>query len=367
MGWESYTPRGKIYWLKQLCERSFLDKLLGRKIEPNDAWIKSMFTCTTCARCETYCHVDIKFSEYWDEVKEWMIENGYGPLENHKMMWDSIQERHNPLGPDKPHESRDEWVRDELTPKPKADIIFYPGCVTSYNLFQLQLSILKVLNTAKVDFTTLGKDEWCCGAIQQMTGQVGKFEALAQHNVEAIEQREATRVVTGCPGCYRTLNKYSKYVGKLNFEVIHTSEFFAELIDEGKLEFKKGFKNKKVTYHDPCELGRLSGIYEPPRKIIESIPDIEFEELPHNKKDSKCCGAGGALKAIDEPLTNKIGARKVDSVIELGGVDAVITGCPNCQDHIGVAIQDKKDYYKTQGEKFKMKIMDVADLVAKVI
>ncbi|UCE73736.1 MAG: (Fe-S)-binding protein [Methanomassiliicoccales archaeon] len=371
-GWESLTPRGKVYWLKQLSSKGLLDRILRRKIEITDEWMQKMFTCTLCCRCESLCQVDIEFHEFWEEARKWLVENDYGPPQAAKDMYKNIENKEfkNPFM--EPLSKRDEWYRDDYKLPSQAEVVFFPGCMTSFYEYQVLLSMMKVLTKTGVDFTTLGTDEMCCGAINAMTGQFDNFKQIAKHNVDQIEKRKASTVVTGCPGCLRALKKYKKYVGKLNFEVVHTTELIARLINEGKLEFSKEFKKKNLplVYHDPCELGRISelegrGIFDEPRTILNSVPGVDsILEYNNNRMDSVCCGGGGGLKAVDYDLTTKITARKVDEAIELGA-KTIISSCPNCKAQISVGVEAKKEELKAKGEKFKMKVMDIADVVAK--
>jgi heterodisulfide reductase subunit D len=373
-GWESLTPRGKVYWLKQLQSKSFLDKLMRRKIEPNEEWMKRLFSCTLCSRCETICHVEIPFHEFWEEARKWIAENDYGPPQAAKDMYKSIANKEfgNPFM--EPTAKRDEWYKDDYKLPDKAEVVYFPGCMTSFYEYQTLLNTLKVFTKIGVDFTTLGADEKCCGAINVMTGQVTNFKEIAKHNVGQIEKRGAKTVVTGCPGCLRGIKKYAKQVGKLSFEVIHTTELLNRLINEEKIEFKKDFKkkNQPVVYHDPCELGRVSelegkGIFDEPRNILAHIPGMEeILEFPTNKMDSVCCGGGGGLKAVDYDLTTQITARKIDEAVKLGA-KTIASSCPNCKSQMSIGVEVKKDEMKAKGEKFKMNVMDIVDIVAKCV
>ncbi len=373
-GWESLTPRGKVFWLKQLQSKSLLDKILGRRIEPDPEWMKRLFSCTLCSRCETICHVEIPFHEFWEEAREWIVENGYGPPQAAVDMYDSIANKEfgNPFK--EPTTKRDEWYKDDYKLPDKAEIVYFPGCMTSFYEYQLLLNTMKTFKKLDLDFTTLGTDEKCCGAINVMTGQVENFKQIAQHNVGMIEKRGAKTVVTGCPGCLRGIKKYAKHVGKLGFEVIHTTELINRMINEGQIEFSKEFKNKNlpIVYHDPCELGRVSqlegrGIFDEPRNILANIPGIEeVMEFPTNRMDSVCCGGGGGLKAVDYDLTTNITARKVDEAVKLEA-KTIASACPNCKSQISIGVEAKKEEMKAKGEKFKMNVMDIMDIVAKAM
>lgn len=373
-GFESFTPRGKVYWLKQMSDIGLIDKILGRKIEPTEEWIKAMYSCTLCARCETECHVNIKFHEFWEEAKNWMVRHGYGPPQAPKDMYKYIAspEYRNPFM--EKNESRNEWYREDYNLPDKAEVLYFPGCMTSFYEYSLLLNHFKIMTKVGVDFTTLGTDEMCCGMINIFTGQPDNFKEIAEHNVTQIKKREPKIVVSNCPGCVRGLIKYKKFVD-YDFEVLHIIELYARLIKEGKFEFKKEFNPKglPIAYHDPCELGRIReiesgrGIYDEPRFVLKSIPGIdEVLEFPTNRYNSYCCGGGGGLKAVDYDLSAQITQRKIDEAIKMG-VNTIASCCPNCKAQISIAIDDRKEQWKKEGKKFKMKMVDIADILAKVV
>jgi heterodisulfide reductase subunit D len=382
-GWESLTPRGKVYLLKHLISKdSVLDKILGKKITDFltsrgeislEEAMDKIYTCTLCSRCETICHVDIDFHEYWEEIRKWMVENKILPPKNTIDMYNNIANKDfkNPFM--EPSSKRDEWYRDEYKLPEKADIVYFIGCVTSYHEYQTLLNTLKILTNAKINFTTLGADEMCCGAINTMSGQWDNFEDIAEYNLKQIKKRGATTVITGCPGCYRALKKYKK-ISNFKFELLHTTELIAKAIEEGKIKFSKEFneKNLPIVYHDPCELGRISeyegrGIFDAPRYILKNIPGInEILEFPNNRMDSICCGGGGGLKAVNYDLTTDITIRKVEEAYNMGA-KTIVSACPNCKNSMGNAIKIKKEQMKEKEQSFKMKAMDVLDIAAKSI
>jgi heterodisulfide reductase subunit D len=382
-GWESLTPRGKVYLLKHLIAKdSIFDKILGKKITDlltgrgkislEEAMTK-IFTCTLCYRCETICQVDINFHEYWEKIRKWIVENDIRPPQNTIDMYNSIANEgyKNPFM--EPSPKRDEWYRDDYKFPEKADIIYFIGCMTSYHEYQVLLNTLKVFTSAGLNFTTLGTDEMCCGAINIMSGQWDNFKNIAENNVRQIKKRGARYVVTGCPACYRTLKKYNEFVD-CNFKVFHTTEIVAGLIKAGKLKFTKKFneKNLPIVYHDPCELGRISdyegkGIFEAPRYILKNIPGIDnVLEFQNNRMDSICCGGGGGLKALNYDLTMDITLRKIDEAIKLGA-KTIVTACPNCKAQMSDGVKVKKEKMINSEENFKMKVMDILDVVAKAL
>lgn len=375
IGWESVAPRGKVYWLKKINSSSWLDRLFGRKFEADNEWMKKLFTCTLCGRCEAVCHTDIEFHEFWEHTRKYFVEHGLKPPGGSMDMYNSIfdEKFNNPF--QEPVEKRDEWYKDDYPMPKKADMVFFIGCMTSYHEYKLLLNVMKVFTAGGVNFTTLGCDEKCCGAINLMTGQFNRFDELAKHNIREVRKRGATKIVSGCPGCYRGLKRYEEYIDKFDLEVLHTTEVIADLIHKNKLEFKKEFKakNTPLVYHDPCELGRISDfeghpIYEDPRFILESIPGLgKVMEFPTNKRHSVCCGGGGGLKAVDYDLSAKITLTKIDDAIDIGA-NSIASACPNCLGQITVGTKMKKEEIAAEGGgKFKMNVFDIADIVAKAL
>jgi heterodisulfide reductase subunit D len=375
VGWESVAPRGKVYWLKRITKKSWLDRFFGRRLEPDDEWMKTLYTCTLCGRCEAVCHTDIKFTEFWEDTRRYLVEQGLTPPGGSIDMYKSIFDTkfNNPFM--EPFDKRDEWYKDDYQLPKEADYVYFIGCMTSYHEYKLLLNVMKVFTKGGLNFTTMGIDEKCCGAINLMTGQFKKFDELARHNVNEMLKRKATKIVTGCPGCLRGVKRYAEYVDKFDFEVLHTTEVLADLIHKDKIEMKKDFKekNKPLVYHDPCELGRVSDfeghpIYEEPRFILESVPNVgKVIEFPSCKRHSYCCGGGGGLKAVDYDLSAKITLKKIDDAIDVGA-SSIASACPNCLGQITVGTKMKKDEIAAEGGgKFKMNVFDVFDVVAKSI
>ncbi|MEW5759759.1 MAG: (Fe-S)-binding protein [Candidatus Thermoplasmatota archaeon] len=360
IGWESSSPRGKVYWLKQYMQNSPMDFFLGKK-EINKEFVRRMYQCTMCGRCAEVCHVEIKFSEYWEDIREWLASTA-NPPENHAMMHKSILSVHNPFN--EAFEKRTEWCSEYKSKN--AELVFFTGCVISYQLFKLGTTILKILEKCGIEFSVLGGREWCCGNPLALTGQTDILWELGEHNISAIEGMGAKRIVTPCPGCYKTFkNTYPKKVGKPGFEVLHISQLLKEIIDENKLSFKKEFKGN-VIYHDPCELGRLCGIYEEPRKVLENIPGLKLIEFSSNRRLSNCCGAGGALKAIENELSLKIAEKKINEAIE-NSADYIASSCPSCRFNLNQAAIAKKKEEKERGKTIKLDVLDICEIVGRLV
>ncbi|MGC9187637.1 MAG: (Fe-S)-binding protein, partial [Fervidicoccaceae archaeon] len=225
----------------------------------------------------------------------------------------------------------------------KAKIVYFVGCVSSYmNCFiSIPRSFVHIMEKLNLEYTLLGAEERCCGTPLFSTGGHEKAEKLARHNVKKIEELGAETVVTTCAGCYRAFKKmYPKIMNEeLPFEVLHSSELLSELIEDGRLKFKS--VDRVATYHDPCELGRrmgAEGVYEAPRKVIESIPGLKFIELPKMKVNSTCCGGCGMLKLTNPDLALKMAFKKLEEARGVGA-NVIVSGCASCKLNVTDAVR----------------------------
>jgi heterodisulfide reductase subunit D len=230
--------------------------------------------------------------------------------------------------------NRDKWVPQNVKLSTEPEILYFVGCTESYRRQEIAQATVKILKKANVKFTILGTMEQCCGSPLLRTGQsdIVKQELIPQ-NIEMMEKVGVEEVVTACAGCDQTLtNDYPMVAGKLPFKVLHISQYIERLIREGKIEFKKSVA-KKVTYHDPCHLGRHIGVFEAPRKVMDAIPGLELIEMPRNRMGSRCCGAGGGFKIAFNDTATIIGAKRVREANETEA-DVIITTCPFCKTNL---------------------------------
>jgi heterodisulfide reductase subunit D len=325
--WESVTPRGKIFYLSQISKRSPMDTLLGRKVKVDDEFVEALFRCTGCAQCETVCHVNIEFADFWEKVREWVVDQGKGPLPVHSKLAKSIRENKNPYN--EPMDKRGEWWPSEIPRYSVPDVIFFAGCTGSYRMQRITKAGAIVLHRGGVKLDILGGDEWCCTSPALRTGQTDLTTEFAQHTIRAVEIRGAKAMVMTCAGCYKTTSTdYGKYFSNPTFPVYHFTQFVMKLIKEKKLKFTKEIK-AKVTYHDPCHLGRHGGVFDEPREVLKKVPGIELVEMPRNRMGSRCCGAGGGFKSAFGDLAVNIAAERVKEAVATGA-DILVTTCPFC-------------------------------------
>ncbi|MEE9151912.1 MAG: heterodisulfide reductase-related iron-sulfur binding cluster [Thermoplasmata archaeon] len=235
-------------------------------------------------------------------------------------------------------------------------ITYFPGCMATYRAKDIAKGTIELLKKGGVEFKLLGADEWCCGSVLLRTGNVELARKIAEHNIQAFKKAGTTQVLTSCAGCYRTLKKdYEEMFGKQDFEVIHIVDFLEGLIDEGKLKFPR--VEMKVTYHDPCHLGRHSDIYEAPRRILSSIQGLELLEMARNRKDARCCGAGGGVRAAFAELADQMADERLGEAEETGA-EVLTSACPFCTFAL-------RDAAKRKGSKIR--VLDLPELLVEIL
>jgi len=330
---EEIDPRGKIQAFKSFIRSQYglWAKIFGPKKldeEKLKKFSEMVYRCTLCGECSVSCPVSIDAKHLWTALRETLVEMGHFP-EAAKRMKANVLKAHNVSGDE--NEERTEWLEflDELPDhqykKEKAEVAFFVGCVASFFplVQKIPLAFVEILNKAEIDFTLLGGEEWCCGFPLIGAGMKKEAEVLIQHNLEIVKEKGVKRVAFACPSCYHTwMEEY-----KTDVEIFHSTQFIKKLIDERKITFKE--KKIKVTYHDPCDLGRASGVYEAPREILRAIPGVELIEMENNREQCKCCGGGGNLEMVDPDLSAALAQAKIDE-IQATGADTVITACQQC-------------------------------------
>lgn len=239
-----------------------------------------------------------------------------------------------------------------------ADILFWVGCSGSFDdrAKKITKAIVKILNHCNVKFAVLGTEESCTGDPAKRAGNEFTFQMQAMMNIQVLDGYEVKRIVTGCPHCFNTLkNEYPELGG--NYEVIHHTQLIQDLINTGKLTIEGGvFKGKKITFHDPCYLGRANDVYEAPRELIAKL-DAELVEMKRCKTNGLCCGAGGAQMFKEaEKGTKEINVERTEDAIETSA-EIIATGCPFCN----TMMTDGVKNFNKEGE---IKVLDVAELIA---
>jgi len=348
-GWESQSPRGKWTYLKMVLE--------GEETW-NQKSVNTFMSCTTCEMCNHTCQLDLPNEDSWLTLRGELIDNRkfhtFPPFE---IMVNTMRQQGNIWGDYA--KNRDGWMTDEIRDyiKDKADYAFFPGCTSSFVEQDVAQSTALILKEAGVEFSYIGKEEQCCGIPMLVAGRWEVFDETAAKNIEAMKKLGATTIITTCPACWLIWEIYYRQWAEERgidypFHAKHYADVLAELIEAGKFTIP-GDIGRKVTYHDPCHMGRAGVRYEGPRTLIEAIPGSNFREMRFNKEEAHCCGAVLTLVA-DPDVAEVIGAKRVQEAIDTGA-DTLITACPCCR----VQLKRSRDL---QG--LPIEIRDLSTLVA---
>lgn len=322
-----------------------------------------LWSCLTCSRCEERCQSGVRYTELIKLLRteaHGLGETGQcthgGALQSLMHIMTAAHLNQNRLG----------WVDKSLKTATKAETLYFVGCQPYFDVLFSDIGVktlgiargaVKLLNHLGI-VPALLPNERCCGHDLLWAGDTEHFVKLAEHNLKEISSAKAKQVVTTCPECYLTLKvEYPRYFGSLDFEVVHMSQLLAAKVADGELKFRRSAK--KVTYHDPCRLGRFSGIYNEPRAIINAIPGVELVEMPQSRTSALCCGTqawmncGTVNKQIQSERLREASAT---------GADVLLTFCPKCQIHFRCAMHDNR-----LGEELEIEIEDVTTFATKAL
>ncbi len=326
-----------------------------------EAMADNVWLCTSCSSCTLFCPKEVDSSSSIDEERGLMVETGVIPKAAMDVLTSTLK-YHNPM---RMHQSkRMEWTKGlEFKTFPnvrKADILYFVCCQTAYDPRSQELarSMTALLNSLNIDFATLGTEEWCCGDHQLRLGEKGLFEDLAEHNLSMFKEFEAEKILTLSPHCYNTFKNVKPY-SNARLHVQHYTEFVAEAIDSGKLRLSKSL-DRRVTYHDPCFLGKRNKIYDEPRHIMESIDGLELVEMKRRRENSFCCGGGGGRVWTEDATPEKRpSVNRVMEALELD-VGVIVTACPFC-------ITTLEDAVKVLDVEDKIRVRDLLELLAEAV
>ncbi len=363
---DEITPMEKIHLLRRFIRGQYggvLARIFGFR-PPTDGDLEQfssgVYDCTLCGRCREVCPVNIQTRSLWIAMREQLTEAGCYPELLDKVR-DTISGSHNISGDD--NLDRNVWSENielsaqDFVGKREAEVCYFVGCVSSFYpmVYGIPRSLVSIMEEAGVTYTTLGGDEWCCGFPLIVAGMGEDAEALARYNAAKVHELGVRTLVASCPSCYHTWEyDYPRVLGRpLGFQVIHATELVADLIRQGRIRL--GPFEEKVTYHDPCDLGRHSGIFDAPREILAAIPGLELIEMKDNREMSLCCGGGGDVEMADADLTSAVARRRLAQVEETG-VRYLISACQQCKRTLATA---------ARRNKVRLKVLDILELVSK--
>ena len=354
--WESVTARGKIYYLNQLDKAGFglMDKVLGRKVTISPEFVDAIYKCTGCGNCEEICHAKIELVKLWENVRTWLVQQGVAPLPVHKGIAQKIAKTGNSFG--EPRSKRDAWWPKEVERSEAPDVLMFAGCTGSYRMQHIPAAGATILARAGVRINCMGEDEVCCTSPLLRTGIRDLTLDISREIVTKADAMGAKDMVMTCAGCYKTISSnIGNYYSKTGQNVYHFTQYVDKLIKERKLPMNNEFK-AKVTYHDPCHLGRHSKVYEEPRNILKKIKGIEFVEMERNRENSRCCGAGGGYKSAFNDFAVNIAMERIHDA-EAVGAEVIATACPFC-------VLNLKAGAKKAGSSIK--VMDISEILLQV-
>jgi len=324
---------------------------------------RAIWLCTSCYSCTSRCPREIKISDAILGLRRLAVDRGVDLPPNMVTLRDTVSTNYNISGDD--NATRLIWSEnleaDLLTfrNRRQAQVAFYVGCVASFYpmVYGIPQAMVQVMERAGVEFGTLGGEEWCCGYPLYTAGMEGLVAELMVHNIKRVQEMGAKTLVTTCPSCYYTWSHLYPLLdpSPLGFEVLHASQYLARLLEDGRV--KVGSLEQVVTYHDPCDLGRKSEIYDAPRQVIEAVPGLEFREMDASRQEALCCGGGGDGQIVDESVTASVAVRRLGQAQQTGA-RLVLSSCQQCKRTLMAAARK---------ERVRVRVMDLAELVSQVM
>ena len=338
-GWESQSPRGKWYWLREYME--------GRA-EWNQKMVDTIIGCTTCELCNLRCSAALPIEPAWMTLRGRLVDEQkrmtFPPFE---MMGAALRAEGNIWAGYRAN--RSEWFPEELLekhgPGHRSKSVYFAGCTASYVEKDIGIASVRLLDAAGVDFTYLDKKENCCATPMLVAGMWDVFEEIMRKNIAAVKAAGAETVIASCPACDMMWRQvYPTWARRLGIEYGITARHYSEVVSEkiaaGEFRFpEKETEQVTVTWHDSCHIGRVSGVYDPPRDLIKAIPNVNFVEMPHNRENAHCCGS--VLTLLKEPpVAADVGKIRLDEALEVGA-EKVLALCPCCEFQLRVSAEKR--------------------------
>ncbi len=319
--------------------------ILNGDIPITEELYDAVFACPTCGACEVSCqapHQDT-IVNIIESLRE-LIVDSIGAPERQSKIFDRVEEKHNPYN--EPHFAVEE-IKKRFALPDKAEIVYFIGCTSNYRQQAIRDATLSVLKKLEVNYTVI--NEYCCGSPLIRTGQVKSMKELMQHNMDELRRSGAKIILTSCAGCFRTLSKdYPKFGFEFpsDIKLLHTSQFINDYLKKHLVKWNPHDEERlDVTYHDPCHLGRHMGVYEPPRELIEKIPNISLVEMERNRELAWCCGSGGGVKIGYPEWALEVATTRVEEA-DATGVSTIVSTCPFCKTNLGDAVKAQNSNFK---------------------
>ncbi len=363
--WNTQKPLSPKLIIKDLKENLYKNKtaILAGKTDDvtpvidNNVTEDVIWACTSCRACEVACPVFIEQTDKIYDIRRnlVMMESRF-PAEL-QTVFKNMEINGTPWAFN--NSERANWSEglsvQTMSQNPEIDVLLWVGCAGSFDDRNKKVlrSFTSLLKKAGIRFAILGNEEQCTGDPARRAGNEYLYQTLAKANIETLNRYNVKKIVTACPHCFNTIkNEYKDFGG--SYEVLHHSQFIAQLISEGRLKPSKGL-DETVTFHDSCYLGRWNNVYEQPRDVIKSLPSIRMVEMKSNHEQSLCCGAGGGRMFMEETIGKRINIARTEQALETkAGI--VASSCPFCMTMMS-------DGVKTKEMQDKVKVMDIAELI----
>ncbi len=353
VGWESASPRGRMAIAAALVHGNALSAEAAQRL----------YECTLCGHCRTVCPTRIDTLATWLEARQRLADQSALDRLPLGRLRDNLCAAHNITG--EPAENRLLWQEElSLAPallnaRPGAQVVYFVGCVAALygQGHAIARAAVEIFHRADLDFTTLGSAEWCCGFPLLGLGLPEEAAAVARHNLAAVRALAGQAVVTTCPSCFHMWRDVYPALlgGPIGVEVMHAGELLARLIAEGRIAFRP--LPGRVTYHDPCDLGRNSGVYDAPRAVLQAIPGLELVEMADHRKHARCCGGGGNLEAINPDLAGELARQRLVQAVETGAT-LLVTPCQQCKRTLATA---------ARRERVRLRVLDLTETVVQAL
>ena len=347
-GIETWSARGRGLLIKGVMKG---DLPLSNKI------VDVLYTCSKCGRCFGECFQQVDLHEAIVRMRRYIVENNMVPLV-FRTAAENILKYGDPSAA--PVNRRLAWTRNVSSvnlPK-KADNLYFIGCMVANRTPNTAKALYNILDRTRINFTMFGKDEGCCGYALLTSGLWDEAKQVANELIMKIEKIKVDSIITPCAGCYYTFTRLYPEILEVELpcDIIHSTQFIENLIIKDGLELNA--LTTDITYHDPCSLGRHSKVYDPPRNVLNAIPDLNLIEMPFNRDQARCCGGGGGLWTFNHQVSMESTHTRLKKDFLPTNADILVTACPQCQMNFHLTSRRKSISIRTK---------DVVEIVESVL
>jgi heterodisulfide reductase subunit D len=339
---ESISPKGRNLLIRAIR--------MG-VVEPDERALRIAYSCLLCKRDEFSCIAAIKNADVTEAFRRFLLEKGMPMLPEHEVLVKSLENYGNPW--QEPRSAKKRWAKEfqnrRLLPG-RMDTLVYVGCTYAQDrtLQEGPRALARIMDKAGEEYGLMLEDEVCCGSTVKRIGNIGMFEKLRGENEKKLRQTGVKQIVTACSGCFKTIKQDYPGLGE-DFELLHSTQYILKAIKANRIELDR--LDTKVTYHDPCHLGRHAGVFDEPRDILGFIPGLELVEMKNSRELSRCCGGGAGVKTAYPEVSKRVAEIRVKEA-EMTGAEAIVTACPFCVQTLRAAVD-------STGSKLKVVALEV--------